>query len=63
MVTFAKSRNFSEKSQRESEKKSQMAVAKNQYCDAKKYRGWGIFVQDKSTGKWYLIGHLRGRCL
>lgn len=62
-MTCTKSRNFSEKSQRKSAEKSQMAVAKNRYCDSRKYRDRGIFVQDKSIGERYLIDHLRGQCL
>ncbi|KYN43861.1 hypothetical protein ALC56_01731 [Trachymyrmex septentrionalis] len=64
-MTSAASRNLSGESRKGFEKKSQMAVAENRYCNAtsKNFRGWRICLHDESADERYLVDLLRDRCL
>lgn len=65
-MTSAVNRNLLGKSRKGSEKKSQMAIAENRYCNAtsKSFRGRRICLHDESTDERYLVDLLRDcRCL
>ncbi|KYN08771.1 hypothetical protein ALC62_00227 [Cyphomyrmex costatus] len=64
-MTSVASRNLSEESRKGFEKKSQMAVAENRYCNAtsKSFRGRRICLHDESADERYLVDLLRDRCL